>query len=152
LTDDEFKEMKKHPMYGLKVITTAQKRAHAGDDETLAMAKDIVYTHHERWDGQGYPRGLKGEQIPIPGRLMAIVDAYDALTTPRCYRGPLPHENAVDLIVKGDGTQFDPAVVAAFRQTASLMHRAAHESNDTAFTTVAAARDSSLTRPTSAAR
>jgi CHASE2 domain-containing sensor protein len=150
LTDDEFKEMKKHPVYGLKVITTAQKRAHAGDDETLAMAKDIVYTHHERWDGMGYPRGLKGEQIPIPGRLMAIVDVYDALTTARCYRGPLPHDRAVELIVNGDGTHFDPAVVDAFRRTAGLMHRVAYESNDTAFTAVAA-RGSAISRPSSPA-
>jgi putative two-component system response regulator len=150
LTDDEFKEMKKHPVYGLKVITTAQKRAHAGDDETLAMAKDIVYTHHERWDGMGYPRGLKGEQIPIPGRLMAIVDVYDALTTALCYRGPLPHDRAVELIVNGDGTHFDPAVVDAFRRTAGLMHRVAYESNDTAFTAVAA-RGSAISRPSSPA-
>jgi CHASE2 domain-containing sensor protein len=151
LTDDEFKEMKKHPVYGLNVITTAQKRARAGDDETLAMAKDIVYTHHERWDGQGYPRGLKGEQIPIPGRLMAIVDAYDALTTARCYRGPLPHERAVELIVKGDGTHFDPAVVDAFRQTAALMHRVAYESTDTAFAAVAAGRGPAVSGRSSAA-
>jgi CHASE2 domain-containing sensor protein len=144
LTDDEYREMKKHPVYGLKVITTAQKRARAADDETLAMAKDIVYTHHERWDGHGYPRGLKGEQIPIPGRLMAVVDAYDALTTPRCYRGPLPHERAVELIVDGEGSQFDPAVVHAFRQTAPLMYRVAHESTDTAFTAVASTRVSGL--------
>jgi adenylate cyclase len=145
LTDDEFKEMKKHPVYGLKVITTAQTRAGADDDETLAMAKDIVYTHHERWDGQGYPRGLKGEQIPIPGRLMAVVDAYDALTSARCYRGPLPHDRAVELIVKGDGTHFDPAVVDAFRRSAALLFRVAHESKDTAFAGVASARASALT-------
>src|SRR5205814_10468266 len=61
LTEEEFGEMQKHPAYGLKVITTAQKRAGAAEDEILGMAKDIVYTHHERWDGHGYPRGLKGE-------------------------------------------------------------------------------------------
>jgi HD-GYP domain-containing protein (c-di-GMP phosphodiesterase class II)/CHASE2 domain-containing sensor protein len=147
LTDDEYREMKKHPGYGLKVITTAQKRANADDDETLTMAKDIVYTHHERWDGAGYPRGLKGEQIPIPGRVMAVVDAYDALTTARCYRGPMPHERAVELIVDGEGTHFDPAVIDAFRRTAPLLYRVAHESNDTAFASVASARGSSLNPP-----
>ena len=129
------------------MITTAQKRAGAGDDETLAMAKDIVYTHHERWDGRGYPRGLKGEQIPIPGRVMAVVDAYDALTTARCYRGPMPHEQAVELIVDGEGTHFDPAVIDAFRRTAPLLFRVAHETTDTAFASVASARASALNPP-----
>ena len=127
LTSEEFTEMKKHPGYGLNVITTAQQRAGADDDPILAMAKDIVYTHHERWDGQGYPRGLKGEQIPIPGRLMAIVDVYDALTTTRCYRDPMPHDRAVEVIVNGVGTHFDPAVVDAFLQAAPLLQTVAHD-------------------------
>jgi cyclic di-GMP phosphodiesterase len=111
------------------------------------MAKDIVYTHHERWDGEGYPRGLKGEQIPIPGRVMAVVDAYDALTTARCYRGPMPHERAVELIVDGEGSHFDPAVIDAFRRTAPLLFRVAHDTNDTAFASVASARASALKPP-----
>jgi adenylate cyclase len=127
LTADEFHEMKKHPVYGLNVITTAQQRAGARDDATLTMAKDIVYTHHERWDGKGYPRGLKGEQIPIPGRVIAIVDVYDALTTLRCYRQPLPHERAVEMIAHGEGTHFDPAVVDAFLRSAALLQLVAHD-------------------------
>ena len=127
LTVEEFHEMKKHPGYGLNVITTAQSNAGAQDDPVLDLAKDIVYTHHERWDGNGYPRGLKGEQIPIAGRLMAIVDVYDALTTRRRYRQPLSHDEAVELIVNGYGTHFDPDVVDAFLQTAPLMRDVAKE-------------------------
>lgn len=158
LTDDEYREMKKHPVYGLNVITTAQKRAEADDDEILTMAKDIVYTHHERWDGHGYPRGLKGEQIPIPGRLMAIVDVYDALTTTRCYRAPMPHDRAVEVIVNGEGTHFDPAVVDAFLRTAALLRRVADESTDTAFVVAASQRaarahlSAQETRPPTAAQ
>jgi response regulator RpfG family c-di-GMP phosphodiesterase len=113
--------MKKHPAYGLDVITTAQQNAGANDDPALALAKEIVYTHHERWDGKGYPRGLKGDQIPIVGRLMAVVDVYDALTTNRRYRLPVSHDKAVEVIVDGYGTHFDPDVVDAFLRTAPLL-------------------------------
>ena len=108
--------MRKHPVHGRDVIVQAEHRVGSHDDVTLTMAKDIVYTHHERWDGTGYPQGLADEQIPIPGRLVAIVDMYDALVTSRVYRGPLPHDEAVGLIVEGRGTHFDPAVVDAFLQ------------------------------------
>jgi putative two-component system response regulator len=114
LTRDEVAEMRKHPAYGRDVILQAERRAGARDDFILAMAKDIVYTHHERWDGTGYPQGLADEQIPIPGRLVALVDVYDALTTKRVYRQPMPHHAAVDLIADGRGKHFDPAVVDAF--------------------------------------
>ena len=87
----------------------------------LAMAKDIVYTHHEWWDGKGYPRGIKGDAIPIAGRLVAVVDVYDAMTARRLYRQPVSHEEAVALIVKGRGTHFDPDVVDAFVRIAPKM-------------------------------
>ncbi|HEY7055689.1 MAG TPA: CHASE2 domain-containing protein [Vicinamibacterales bacterium] len=121
LTPEEFREMQKHPVYGLDVITRAERDAGAHDDEILEMAKDIVYTHHERWDGKGYPRGLKGEQIPVAGRLIALVDVYDAMTTRRLYRQPLSHEQAVQRIVDAKGTHFDPAVVDAFIRVAPLI-------------------------------
>lgn len=125
LTAEEFKEMKKHPSYGLDVITTAQRDVGAHEDAVLSMAKDIVYTHHEWWDGMGYPRGLKGKAIPIAGRLVAVVDVYDAITARRLYRAPLPHEQAVELIVAGKGTHFDPAVVDAFVAIAPRLKNAA---------------------------
>ena len=121
LTPEEFREMQKHPVYGLDVITRAERDAGAHDDVILEMAKDIVYTHHERWDGKGYPRGLKGEQIPVAGRLIALVDVYDAMTTRRLYRQPLSHDQAVERIVAAKGTHFDPAVVEAFARIAPLM-------------------------------
>jgi adenylate cyclase len=114
LTLDEIVEMRNHPAYGLEVILQAEKQTGMRDDPVLAVAKDIVYTHHERWDGTGYPRGLVDEQIPIPGRLVALVDVYDALVTKRVYRQPLAPQAALDLIVAGRGTLFDPAVVDAF--------------------------------------
>jgi response regulator RpfG family c-di-GMP phosphodiesterase len=114
LTGDEIAEMRNHPAYGLDVILQAEKRTGTRDDPILAMAKDIVYTHHERWDGTGYPRGLVSEQIPIPGRLVGLVDVYDALVTRRVYRQPIPPQAAINLIAAGRGTLFDPAVVDAF--------------------------------------
>jgi adenylate cyclase len=127
LTSDEYQEMKKHPSYGLSVITEAQRNASAPDDPTLTMARDIVYTHHERWDGTGYPRGLQGSQIPIAGRVMAIVDAYDALTSARCYRRAMSHEQALQVLVGGRGSHFDPTVVDAFLSVAPLLQHVARE-------------------------
>ena len=86
------------------------------------MAKEIVLTHHERWDGNGYPHGLREEEIPIAGRIVAIVDVYDALVTKRVYRDPLPFEEAVTLITAWRGTHFDPAVVDAFLSVAPALH------------------------------
>jgi CHASE2 domain-containing sensor protein len=119
LTRDEIEEMRRHPSYGRDVIVRAEQQVGVHDDDVLAMAKDIVYTHHEWWDGHGYPRGLRGEQIPIPGRVVMLVDVYDALRSRRVYRQPLLHASAVDVIVDGRGTHFDPAVVDAFMQVAS---------------------------------
>jgi putative two-component system response regulator len=88
------------------------------DDATLQMAKDIVYTHHERWDGMGYPRGLRGTDIPVVGRIMAVVDVYDAVHARSLYTPSLPHEDTVKLIAKGRDTHFDPDVVDAFLRVA----------------------------------
>jgi adenylate cyclase len=114
LTPEEFAEMKRHPVYGRDVICRAETEAGITDDAILAMAKEIVYTHHEKWDGSGYPEGLRGAAIPIAGRVMALIDVYDACTGRRVYCKPISHEQTVALIVKGRGAHFDPDVVDAF--------------------------------------
>jgi HD-GYP domain-containing protein (c-di-GMP phosphodiesterase class II) len=114
LTPEELAEMRKHPEYGYDVIRKAEGRVGVKDDAILAMAKDIVYTHHEHWDGNGYPRRLRGSEIPVAGRVMAVVDVYDAVTTRTLYRQPMSHDDAVKFIVERNGTHFDPAVVSAF--------------------------------------
>jgi response regulator RpfG family c-di-GMP phosphodiesterase len=111
--------MRRHPEYGREAILKAEQRAGVRDDATLEVAKDIVYAHHERWDGTGYPQGLRGEDIPIAGRLMAVVDVYDAVVTRNVYIQPLTHEQAVKFIASARGTRFDPAVVDAFMQLES---------------------------------
>jgi CHASE2 domain-containing sensor protein len=123
LTAEELVEMRQHPRHGRDVIVQAQERVGVHDDAILGMAKDIVYTHHEKWDGTGYPEGLRGPEIPIPGRVMAVVDVYDASTTRTLYRAPLSHEDAVGLIVKGRGTHFDPEVVDAFVKVSQPFQR-----------------------------
>ena len=120
LTAEELAEMRKHPAHGRDVILKAEQQVGVRDDSILAMAKDIVYTHHERWDGTGYPEGLRGAEIPVAGRLMALVDVYDAAVARNLYRPPLSHDKAVDFIVAGNGTQFDPAVVEAFLRVAPV--------------------------------
>jgi CHASE2 domain-containing sensor protein len=112
LTEQEFEEMKKHTTYGRDAILAAERKL--GRTSFLRFARDIAYTHHERWDGLGYPEGLKGDQIPISGRLMALADAYDAITSERVYKPQLPHEQAVQIIAESKGLQFDPDVVDAF--------------------------------------
>lgn len=114
LTPSEFEEMRRHPELGYESLLRAETLAGVHDDEVLAVAKDIVHTHHERWDGSGYPRGLRAEQIPVSGRVVALVDAYDALVGGRSYRAGVAHEAAVQAIVEGSGQHFDPEVVQAF--------------------------------------
>ena len=133
LTPEELVEMRKHPVHGRDVIVKAEQATGITDDATLEMAKDIVYTHHEKWDGTGYPEGLRAEAIPIPGRVMAVVDVYDACTTRRLYAPSLSQDDTVALIVKGRGTHFDPAVVDAFLVVAPVMRslsEAAQELDD----------------------
>jgi adenylate cyclase len=123
LTEDELAEIRRHPIYGRDVIVNAERDAGVRDDVTLAVAKDIVYTHHEKWDGSGYPQGLSGEAIPIPGRVLAIVDVYDAMRSVRPYSDPKPHDEAAAIIASRSGTHFDPAVVDAFLKASEILRQ-----------------------------
>ena len=127
LTPEELQEMRHHPRYGRDVLENAERAAGVRDDVALSVAKDIVYTHHEWWDGSGYPQGLRGEAIPIPGRVMAVVDVYDAMITRKLYQTPMTNEAAVAHIVQSRGTHFDPAVVDAFVKVAPTLHLLSQE-------------------------
>jgi putative two-component system response regulator len=112
LTAEEFSVMTRHAEIGGKTLLTVAG-AHP-KTVCLKMAYDIAMTHHERWDGSGYPRGLAGEAIPLCGRIVAIADVYDALTSHRVYKDAYPHSRAVEIIREGSGTHFDPNLVRAF--------------------------------------
>jgi putative two-component system response regulator len=112
LTSEEFEEIKKHTQYGKRVIDAAQ--AKLGKTSFLMFAGKMAVSHHEHWDGKGYPYGLKGEEIPLCGRIMAIADVYDALISGRPYKEGIAHEKAVEIILSGRGSQFDPQLIDAF--------------------------------------
>lgn len=112
LTREEFEEMKRHTVYGDDTLAIAERRL--GGDSFLRIAREFALTHQEKWDGSGYPRGLRGEQIPLAGRLMAVADVYDALVSRRAYKEPLSHERAAALLTEGRGSHFDPDVLDAF--------------------------------------
>ena len=132
LTEEEFKEMEKHVVYGHEALRVTERKL--GENTFLSFAKDIAISHHEKWDGSGYPYGLKGEAIPLAGRMMAVADVYDALISKRVYKPPFPHEKAVDIIINGDGRtephHFDPDVLQAFKDAAEDFRQVAIEFAD----------------------
>jgi putative two-component system response regulator len=112
LDDAEFDQMKMHALFGEEVLKLTENKL--GHNTFLRHAREIAGSHQEKWDGSGYPRELKGDAIPVSGRLMALADVYDALISKRVYKPPFPHERAVRIIREGRGTHFDPDVVDAF--------------------------------------
>ena len=111
LTDAEFEIMKTHTTKGKEALS---KLREGSDDPFLLMAEDIAYCHHEKWNGQGYPRGLTNESIPLAARIVAVADVYDALVSKRVYKPPMTHQEAVDIILSESGKHFDPQIVNAF--------------------------------------
>ncbi|MDR0554259.1 MAG: response regulator [Treponema sp.] len=120
LTQEEFTEMKKHTTFGEVVIEKIQQSAR--ESVFLTHAKIMAGTHHEKWDGTGYPRGIAGAHIPLQGRLMALVDVYDALISERPYKKAFSTEQAIKIITEAGGTQFDPALIAVFNSAAKRFH------------------------------
>ena len=112
LNDREFEIMKTHAAIG---ATTLDAAVHQYPEvEYLRMAREIAWSHHERYDGSGYPRQLRGDEIPVSGRIVAVADVYDALTTRRVYKNAYEHDVARSFILKGAGTHFDPRVIDAY--------------------------------------
>ncbi|MBU0946340.1 MAG: HD domain-containing protein [Proteobacteria bacterium] len=128
LTAEEFEVMKRHTLYGRNTLRVAE--AELGEDSFLHLATEIAYTHHEKWDGSGYPQGLKGSDIPLSGRLMAVADVYDALISRRIYKPPFSHPKAYNIILAGKGSHFDPAMVDAFVECEESFKRVAAEHAD----------------------
>jgi putative two-component system response regulator len=123
LTAEEFEEMKKHAVFGEEIIDRIQKNTR--ENAFLTHAKILAGTHHEKWDGSGYPRGAVGENIPLQGRIMAIADVYDALVSRRPYKDPFPHDTAMRIMRESRGLHFDPAILDAFVVTFDRMEHTA---------------------------
>jgi len=114
LTAKEFDIMKTHTLIGGKTLEDAERQLEYKTKSFLSMGKNIAYCHHEKWDGSGYPFGLKGKQIPLSARIAAVSDVYDALISKRIYKGPISHDEALKIIIEGSGKHFDPNIIDAF--------------------------------------
>lgn len=112
LSEEEYEIMKKHTLIGGQTLEESAKKFYYSS--FLKMGIEIAYYHHEKYDGTGYPFGLKGENIPLSARIVALADVYDALTSKRVYKPALPHEKAFQIIIEGKGVHFDPVIVQAF--------------------------------------
>lgn len=130
LTIEEFEVMKRHPVIGRDALRAAECRAHSTDGSILRVAGEIAYSHHERWDGSGYPEGMSGEEIPLSARLMALADVYDALICKRVYKAAMPHGAAVEIIREGRAKHFDPQIVDCFLDNVDEFHSIAARFSD----------------------
>lgn len=130
LDHDEFEIMKTHAALGAQALATANEEVGDNDTSFLRFAREISQSHHEKWNGTGYPMGLAGEDIPLSGRIMALADVYDALISERVYKPAFPHEKAKAIILEGKGEHFDPKVVDAFLRTESIFTAIADQYRD----------------------
>lgn len=133
LDKTEFEIMKTHSIQGREAIERAENSLGISM-EFLNIAKDIVLYHHEKWDGSGYPEGLTRNEIPIPARIMALADVYDALICHRVYKKPMSHEEAASIILEGRGVHFDPEIVDAFIRVQDEFRRIANSYKDSEVT------------------
>ena len=116
LSAPDWERVKRHPQLGAEIIGEH-------DDPLLKLARQLALTHHENYDGSGYPKGLKGDAIPMAGRVMAIVDSFEAMTSTQFFREPLPIERAAGEIERGAGTRYDPKIVEAFKKALPVMKK-----------------------------
>jgi adenylate cyclase len=131
LTEDEYTIMKTHPLIGAATLARIiVGHGHPEKRHFLNYAREMIEAHHERWDGGGYPHGLRGAAIPLAGRLMALADVYDALISKRVYKRGYSHAEVCDYIAAQSGTQFDPDLVAAFQRRHEEFFRVAQEHAD----------------------
>ena len=115
LTEEEFETMKLHTTYSEEIIKTII--GDVKDEDYVKVVEDIAMYHHERWDGSGYPTGLRGENIPLSARIMAVADVFDALYEERVYKPPVrPLERIMQIMMEGRGTQFDPVIIDVFME------------------------------------
>jgi len=121
LTPEEFELMKKHTTFAIDAFSNVSERL--GENNFLSIAREIAGTHHEKWNGRGYPFGLRGTQIPLSGRVMALADVYDALVSKRVYKEAFSHERSKEIILSEKGSQFDPVIVDAFCDIEDKFHQ-----------------------------
>lgn len=129
LTPEEFDEMKAHTLFGEEVIANLEQMA-GYTTSFLSCAKDIAGSHHEKYDGSGYPRGLSGDNIPLAGRIMAVADVYDALISKRVYKDAISHEDALKIMQSGKGSHFDPRMIDSLLRVEHKFFEVAQEHRD----------------------
>ncbi|MDR0984085.1 MAG: HD domain-containing protein [Ruminococcus sp.] len=123
LSDEEFEIIKSHTTEGYKFFKEYYMIDDDVSDTYIIIAQEIAYSHHEKWNGRGYPQGLKEEEIPLSGRIVAIADVYDALTSVRPYKKAFTHEKACEIIIGDSGTHFDPYLIELFKESSDKFKR-----------------------------